>query len=80
MLEQAEVEELLNTGRVGPLSGFISKRGFPFEAELILKKDETDGLWKMQFDFGEEEKAEVTDEEIESAPVVGVCRAAAPRA
>lgn len=73
MLEQAEVEELLNTGRVGPLSGFISKRGFPFEAELILKKDETDGLWKMQFDFGEEEKAEVTDEEIESAPVVGVC-------
>ena len=38
MLEQAEVEELLNTGRVGPLSGFISKRGFPFEAELILKK------------------------------------------
>lgn len=58
---------------MGPLSGFISKRGFPFEAELILKKDETDGLWKMQFDFGEEEKAEVTDEEIESAPVVGVC-------
>lgn len=72
MLEPAEVEELISTGHVGPLSGFISKRGFPFEAELVLKKDEND-LWKMQFDFGEEEKVEISDDEIASAPVVGEC-------
>ena len=72
MFEPAEVEELISTGHVGPLSGFISKRGFPFEAELVLVKDESN-LWKMQFDFGEEEKEEVTDEEIEKAESVGVC-------
>ena len=72
MFEPAEVEELISTGHVGPLSGFISKRGFPFEAELVLVKDESN-LWKMQFDFGEEEKDEVTDEEIEKAESVGVC-------
>ncbi len=72
MLEPTEVEELISTGHVGPLSGFISKRGFPFEAELVLKKDEND-LWKMQFDFGEEEKVEVSDDEIANAPVVGEC-------
>lgn len=72
MLEQPEVEELLSTGHVGPLSGFISKRGFPFEAELVLRKDE-DGLWKMQFDFGEEEKVEVSEDEMANAPVVGTC-------
>ena len=31
MLEPTEVEELISTGHVGPLSGFISKRGFPFD-------------------------------------------------
>ena len=72
MFEPAEVEELISTGHVGPLSGFISKRGFPFEAELVLVKDEGN-LWKMQFDFGDEEKEEVSEEEIEKAESVGVC-------
>lgn len=72
LFEPAEVEELIGTGRVGPLSGFISKRGFPFEAELMLAKDE-DGLWKMQFDFGEEERKEISEEELEKAETVGVC-------
>ena len=39
MFEPEEVEELLATRHVGPLSGFISKMGRPFEAELKLTDD-----------------------------------------
>ena len=73
MFEKDEVEELLSTGHVGPLSGFVSRRGFPFDAEIVMQKDEGDGMWKMQFDFNEEEKEPVTDDEIEGLPVVGMC-------
>lgn len=73
MLEKEEVEELLNTGHVGPLTGFISRRGFPFDAELIMRKDEEDNMWKMQFDFPEEDREPASEEEIEALPVVGMC-------
>jgi DNA topoisomerase III len=73
VLEPADVEELLSKGRVGPLSGFISKRGFPFEAELVLKKDEN-GELRMQFDFGEEERRpETAEEDVRNAETVGTC-------
>lgn len=72
LLEATEVEELIGTGHVGPLTGFISKRGFPFEAELVLRQDE-DGLWKMQFDFGEEVKEDISEDELENAPLLGTC-------
>lgn len=69
--EPEEVEELLANHRVGPLSGFMSRRGFPFESELILEKDPETHQWGLKFDF--EERPEPAAEEIESAPVVGAC-------
>ena len=69
--EPEEVEELLATHHVGPLSGFISKRGFPFEGEVILAKDPETGEWGMRFDF--EDRPEVTEEEIAAAPQIATC-------
>lgn len=37
MLSEAEVITLLTTGKVGPLAGFISKKGKPFPATLALQ-------------------------------------------
>ncbi len=69
--EPEEVEELLANHRVGPLTGFVSRRGFPFESELILEKDPETHQWGLKFDF--EERPEPAVEEIENAPVVGAC-------
>ena len=66
-----EVEELLANHRVGPLSGFMSRRGFPFEGELLLERDKETGQWGMRFAF--EERPEVDAEEIASASAVGNC-------
>lgn len=49
-LEPEEVRTLLTTGSVGPLKGFKSKMGRPFEAKLSLS-DATE--WKTTFDFGD---------------------------
>jgi DNA topoisomerase-3 len=46
--EPEEVSELLAKGRVGPLQGFRSKMGRPFEALVKLGDDK-----KPLFDFGE---------------------------
>lgn len=69
--EPFEVEELLANHRVGPLSGFLSKRGFPFESELILEKDPETQQWGLRFDF--EERPEIAPEELQSAQTVGTC-------
>jgi DNA topoisomerase-3 len=66
----AEVEELLEKGRVGPLSGFISKFGRPFEASLKLGPAPD---FKMEFDFGESAESESEPEDLSNAPVVGKC-------
>jgi DNA topoisomerase III len=42
--------ELLSAGRVGPLSGFISKEGKPFSARLRIRSDDA-GLCSVGFDF-----------------------------
>ncbi|MBU3665584.1 MAG: DNA topoisomerase III [Chthoniobacterales bacterium] len=49
-LEPEEVRALLDTGSVGPIKGFKSKMGRPFEAKLALS--EATG-WKTTFDFGD---------------------------
>ncbi|WP_428852026.1 DNA topoisomerase III [Imbroritus primus] len=46
-----EVEELLRNKEIGPLQGFRSKMGRPFAAILKLKQE--DGMYKMEFDFGQ---------------------------
>lgn len=69
--EAGEVEELLANHRIGPLSGFVSRRGFPFESELVLAKDPDTGEWGLRFEF--EERPEIDAAELASAPVVGDC-------
>jgi len=48
LFETGEVEQLLTQGRVGPLEGFRSKIGRPFNATVKLSED-----FKQEFDFGE---------------------------
>ncbi len=59
-MEEEEVRELMTTGKVGPLDGFISaKTRNRFSAVLKLalveetKKDVTTKKWKTEFDFGD---------------------------
>jgi DNA topoisomerase-3 len=53
-MEESEVRELVTTGKVGPLDGFISaKTRSRFAAALRLVKDEEKQKWKAEFDFGD---------------------------
>ena len=53
--ERAEVETLLTTGKVGPLSGFRSKMGRTFDAAVqigeVENEDKTAKEWKVTFAF-----------------------------
>jgi DNA topoisomerase-3 len=61
--EPAEVEQFLRDKRIGPLEGFRSKAGWPFTAEIVLKYNEEEKNWKLEFDFGNdnEETGELVD-------------------
>lgn len=50
MFEPEEVEALITTKQVGPLQGFMSKKGFPFAAVLKMNAEH-----KVEFDFGNEQ-------------------------
>jgi DNA topoisomerase-3 len=52
--ETAEVEQLLRDKKIGPLEGFRSKAGWPFTAEIVIKFNEEEKNWKLEFDFGNE--------------------------
>lgn len=68
MFEPEEVEELLSTRHVGPLTGFISKLGRPFDAELKLNDE-----FKLEFDFGEKHDESEQPMEVASMQAIGVC-------
>lgn len=51
MFEPEEVETLITAKQVGPLQGFMSKKGFPFAALLKMN-----GEHKIEFDFGNGQK------------------------
>jgi DNA topoisomerase-3 len=53
MFEEKEVEQLIVEKQVGPLQGFMSKKGFPFAAVLKLSAES-----KVEFDFGNEQNKE----------------------
>jgi len=57
--ETHEAEQLLRQHHIGPLTGFRSKAGWPFTAEIAIIQDKDDGHWKLEFDFGD--KAEAGD-------------------
>ncbi len=61
--EAAEAEAFLRDRKIGPLEGFRSKAGWPFTAELKLVFDDEIGNWKLEFDFGEAERAAQADGE-----------------
>ena len=63
--EAAEVEQFLRDRKIGPLSGFRSKAGWPFTAEMIIKFDEETKNYKLEFDFGDDKKGEESGELID---------------
>src|SRR5437016_2612373 len=68
LFETGEVEQLLTQGRVGPLEGFRSKIGRPFNATVKLSED-----FKQEFDFGE--GANGASEKIDTSrhESIGIC-------
>ncbi|MDO5693567.1 MAG: DNA topoisomerase III [Pseudomonadota bacterium] len=70
-----EAEAFLRDHKIGPLEGFRSKAGWPFVAELALVRDEESGNFKLEFDFGDDAKAEQTGEivDLSAEPAVGPC-------
>lgn len=73
--ELDEVEQFLRDKRIGPLQGFRSKAGWPFTAELALVRDEEDGNWKLEFDFGDEKDPAETGKIVDfgDQPALGPC-------
>ena len=63
--EAAEVEQFLRDRKIGPLSGFRSKAGWPFVAEMVIKFDEESKNYKLEFDFGDDKKGEESGELID---------------
>ena len=66
--EVAEVEALLKEKEIGPLDGFISKLGRPFSSKLRLTDD-----FKLEFDFGNEQKDSNEPIDISTLKAVGKC-------
>ena len=64
----AEVEALLKNGEIGPLDGFISKMGRPFSSKLRLTDD-----FKLEFDFGNQDKESSEPVDVSTLTVVGKC-------
>jgi DNA topoisomerase III len=72
--EPQEAETLLADKQIGPLEGFRSKAGWPFVAEIVLKFNEEDKNWKLEFDFGDdknEETGELVD--FSASESLGAC-------
>ncbi len=60
--DAAEVEQLLRDKKIGPLEGFRSKAGWPFTSEIVLKYNDEEKNWKLEFDFGNEQDPAQTGE------------------
>ena len=73
--ETAEVEQFLRDKKIGPLDGFRSKAGWPFTAEMVLKYNDEEHNWKLEFDFGDDKNAEESGELIDfsASESLGAC-------
>ncbi|MFM2118895.1 MAG: hypothetical protein RL722_363 [Pseudomonadota bacterium] len=74
--ELHEADALLRQHKIGPMEGFRSKAGWPFTAELKLVHDEEIHNWRLEFDFGEDEKKAQEDGEpvdFSAAQSLGAC-------
>ncbi len=61
--EITEAEAFIRDRKIGPLEGFRSKAGWPFTAELKLVRDDEIANWKLEFDFGDDERQGQADGE-----------------
>jgi DNA topoisomerase-3 len=68
LFERPEVEKLLAEGRVGPLEGFRSKMGRPFNATVKLGED-----FKPEFDFGTDGNGAPQKIDTSQHESIGVC-------
>ena len=68
LFERPEVEKLLAEGRVGPLEGFRSKMGRPFNATVKLGED-----FKPEFDFGADGNGAPQKIDTAQHEAIGVC-------
>jgi DNA topoisomerase III len=70
-----EVEQLLRDKKIGPLDGFRSKAGWPFTSEIVLKYNDEEKNWKLEFDFGDDKNAAETGEIVDfsAQPPLGQC-------
>ena len=70
-----EAETFLRDRKIGPLDGFRSKAGWPFVAELTLVRDEESNNYKLEFDFGDDARAEQSGEivDLTGVPSLGAC-------
>jgi DNA topoisomerase III len=73
--EPEEAEQLLREKKIGPLEGFRSKAGWPFVAEIVIKFNEEEKNWKLEFDFGDDKKNEESGEIVDftGAESLGSC-------
>ena len=73
--ESVEVEQFLRDRHIGPLDGFRSKAGWPFTAEMKIVFDEETKNHKLEFDFGDDKKAEESGELVDFSAVesLGPC-------
>ncbi len=73
--EPAEAEAFLRDKKIGPLEGFRSKAGWPFTAEIALKYNEEEKMWKLEFDFGDPQDGSETGEIVDfgEQPSLGIC-------
>jgi DNA topoisomerase-3 len=72
-LEREQVAKLLSIGKTDLLSKFISKKGRPFSAYLVMGKD-----GKVEFEF-ESKEPKAVKEAKETKARAGTARAGAPR-
>ncbi len=79
--EAHEVEQFLRDKKIGPLEGFRSKAGWPFTADIVLKFNEDDKNWKLEFDFGDDKNAAETGEIVDfsAQQPLGPCSKCAAR-
>jgi len=67
--EAGEIETLLSSGTVGPLTGFHSQKGKPFTASLKLNAEH-----KIEFDFANDPlSSDVTAQALENQEPLGKC-------
>ena len=67
-LEPAEVEELITSGKVGPLQGFRSRLGKPFIALIKLNAE-----FATEFDFGQNNEADAEPIDFSGQESLGAC-------